>query len=138
LLFPLWVQYWNVWDIFFWAKTISLIPIAVIWCSVLHLGINNDCWTQWGTFAVLSTNILEAVIIKDALPKPRRRDMDSTECFQWCFLILSELPTWYAAQIVGWMQDFVWEQVWIFGDSDKCAPQSTSSWSLCILMCTLW
>jgi hypothetical protein len=88
LLFPLWVQYWNVWDIFLWAKTISLIPIAVIWCSVLHLGINNDCWTQWGTFAVLSTNILEAVIIKDALPKPRRRDMDSTECFHWCSLNL--------------------------------------------------
>jgi hypothetical protein len=75
-------------DLFLWAKTISLIPIVVIWCSVLHLGINNDCWTQWGTFAVLSTNILEAVIIKDALPKPRRRDMDSTECFHWCSLYL--------------------------------------------------
>jgi hypothetical protein len=75
-------------DLFLWAKTISLIPIAVIWCSVLHLGINNDCWTQWGTFAVLSTNILETVIIKEPLPKPRRRDMDSTECFHWCSLYL--------------------------------------------------
>lgn len=127
LLFPLWVQYWNVWDLFLWAKTISLIPIAVIWSTVVRLGM-DDSWTQWGTFAVLSTNILEA-ITKDALSKQGGETWNQLNALSGILLILSELPTLHTARVSndGRMQDFIWEQgpCWIIGESDKCAPRST-------------
>lgn len=133
LLFPRWVQYWNVWDLFLWAKTISLIPIAVIWCSIVRLGIDNDSWTQWGTFAVLSVNILEA-ITKDALSKREGETWNKLNALSGILLILSELPTAHTARIsnVGGMRDFIWEQgpCWIIGEFDKYAPRSTSSHSL--------
>lgn len=117
LLFPIWVQYWNAWDWFLWAKTITLIPIAVIWCSNVRLGLVNDDWTQWGTFIVLSINILEAVA-KDALSKEGRATWNQLNALSGIFLILNELPTLHTARISSDdMSDFLWKQgpCWIFG-----------------------
>lgn len=116
LLFPLWVQYWNVWDLFLWAKTISLIPVAVVWSSVVRMGVGARL-TRIGTFIVLSTNISEAVA-KDMLTTQRRIKWNRLNALSGILLILSELLTLHTARISNdGMRDFLWTHgpSWIIG-----------------------
>ena len=117
LLFPLWVQYWNVWDKFLWTKTISLIPFAVIWCSIVRQGIDIS-WTQLGTFFVLSFNIAVAVT-KDLSSKRGRVTWNQLNALSGILLILSELPTLHTVRISDdEIHDFLWTHgpPWIIGE----------------------
>jgi hypothetical protein len=86
LLFPMWVRY--KWDYFLWSKTLSLIPIATIWFSIIRYGIDAR-WTRLGSFAILSFNIAEAVA-KDWLSN--RDTWDRLNALSGLLLILTELP----------------------------------------------
>lgn len=116
LLFPIWVHYWNTWDPILWIKTISLIPVAVIWCSIVRIGI-DEYWTRLGSFLVLSTNIAEAVV-KDALSKRERTTWNPLNALSGVLLIVSELPTLHTIRISeDGMREFLWSHgpSWIIG-----------------------
>jgi hypothetical protein len=87
LLFPIWVRY--KWDYFLWSKTLSLIPIATIWCSIIRFGI-NDRWMSLGSFGILSLNIAEA-ISKDWLSN--RETWNRLNAVSGLLLILTVLPS---------------------------------------------
>ena len=87
LLFPVWLHY--KWDLFLWTKTLSLIPIATIWASIIRFRIDAH-WTRLGSFAVLSLNISEAVFL-DCLSK--QGTWNRLNALSGFLLILTELPS---------------------------------------------
>lgn len=87
LLFPVWLHY--KWDLFLWAKTLSLIPVATVWASIIRFRIDTR-WTRLGSFAVLSLNIAEAVLV-DLLSN--QGTWNRFNALSGLFLILTELPS---------------------------------------------
>lgn len=87
LLFPVWLH--HKWDLFLWTKTLTLIPIATIWCSIIRFRIDAR-WTRLGSFAILSVNIAEA-LFKDYLSK--QGTWNRLNALSGLLLILKVLPS---------------------------------------------
>lgn len=118
LLFPRWVRYWNIWDLFLWTKLITIIPFVVIWGSIVRMESVDKDLTRNGTFIVLSINIAEAVA-KDFLSLQGRVSWNRLNALSGTLLILSELPTMYTIRISDdGMHDVLWEHgpSWIVGE----------------------
>lgn len=117
LAIPSWLeQYRYCWDWFLWIKTISLLPVAVVWCSLVRIGTSASA-TRIGSFLVLSVNIFEA-ILKDLQPSGYKIWNPLNAC-SGILLVLSEMLTMGTIRIsTDGMSDFLWThgQNWIIGE----------------------
>jgi hypothetical protein len=125
LLYPVWIaNYGGTWDWFLWTKTVTLMPVSMIWCYMVRFGYFTLSRTQWGTFVVLSTNIAEAVgkdLVLYATIKRNKRtssNWNHLNAISGILLILAELPSMYTMHInPDEPHDFLWESgaCWVLG-----------------------